>query len=478
MRLALVLMGGGARAAYQVGVLKALAEIAREADPHRHTLPFAVVCGSSAGAINATSIASHADDFSHGVRRLLEFWEHLRADYVYRTDWLGIAAAGARWLATMTFGWAAHRSPRGLLDNTPLAHLLQRELSFHRIEQMLEARLLHALAVTALSYSSGRHLTFYQAAEPIQAWRRAQRTARLVDLSASHLLASSAIPFVFPAVPLVLDGQIEYFGDGSIRQIAPLSPAIHFGAQRIVVVGAADPRPEIPAANGAGRARGYPTLAQIGQQVLASVFLDSIGSDIERIEHINRMIEHLPHQVEVDSGWRHVDVLAIAPSERIELIAAKHLKQMPATMRGLLGAIGGSQPAGASFASYLLFEEPFTRELIELGYRDGRAQRDTLAAWIAAADGGGMGSGGMAGGAMAGGGSVVGGSAVGGSTVGGSVVGGSTIGSSVVGSSTVGTSAVSDDAPSGVPAAATRDTRATAPDARVGDDRAAGEMRV
>ncbi|MCA7933347.1 patatin-like phospholipase family protein [Burkholderia cepacia] len=388
MRLALVLMGGGARAAYQVGVLKALAEIAREADPQRHTLPFAVVCGSSAGAINATSIASHADDFSHGVRRLLEFWEPLRADYVYRTDWLGIAAAGARWLATMTFGWAARRSPRGLLDNAPLAHLLQRELSFHRIEQMLEARLLHALSITALSYSSGRHLTFYQAAEPIQAWRRAQRTARLVDLSASHLLASSAIPFVFPAVPLVLDGQIEYFGDGSIRQIAPLSPAIHFGAHRIVVVGAADPRPEIPAANGTGLVRGYPTLAQIGQQVLASVFLDSIGSDIERIEHINRMIEHLPHQVEVDSGWRHVDVLAIAPSERIELIAAKHLKQMPATMRGLLGAIGGSQPAGASFASYLLFEEAFTRELIELGYRDGRAQRDMLAGWIALADGG------------------------------------------------------------------------------------------
>ncbi|KVN36151.1 Patatin [Burkholderia pyrrocinia] len=386
MRLALVLMGGGARAAYQVGVLKALAEIALDADPQRRTLPFAVVCGSSAGAINATSIASHADDFPHGVRRLLEFWEHLRADYVYRTDWLGIAAAGARWLAAMSFGWAARRSPRGLLDNAPLAHLLQRELSFHRIEQMLEARTLHALAITALSYSSGRHLTFYQAAEPIQAWRRAQRTARLVDLSASHLLASSAIPFVFPAVPLVLDGQIEYFGDGSIRQIAPLSPAIHFGADRIVVVGAADPRPEIPV-NGGGFVRGYPSLAQIGQQVLASVFLDSIGSDIERIEHINRMITHLPHQVEVDSGWRHVDVLAIAPSERIELIAAKHLKQLPLSVRGLLGAVGGSQPAGASFASYLLFEEAFARELIELGYRDGCARRDTLAGWIARADG-------------------------------------------------------------------------------------------
>jgi len=387
MRLALILMGGGARAAYQVGVLKALNEIALDVDPQRRTLPFGVVCGSSAGAINATSIASHADDFAHGVRRLLEFWEHLRADYVYRTDWLGMAAAGARWLATMSFGWAARRSPRGLLDNAPLAHLLQRELSFHRIEQMLEARVLHAMSVTALSYSSGRHLTFYQAAEPIQAWRRAHRTARLVDLSASHLLASSAIPFVFPAVPLVLDGRIEYFGDGSIRQIAPLSPAIHFGADRIVVVGAADARPEVPAANGAGAVRGYPTLAQIGQQVLASVFLDAIGADIERIEHINRMISHLPQEVEADSGWRHVDVLAIAPSERIELIAAKHLKQLPLTVRGLLGAVGGSQPPGASFASYLLFEEAFARELIELGYRDGLAQRETLGGWIACADG-------------------------------------------------------------------------------------------
>ncbi|WDD95491.1 patatin-like phospholipase family protein [Burkholderia sp. FERM BP-3421] len=384
MRLALVLMGGGARAAYQTGVLKALAEIARAALPDRRELPFAVICGSSAGAINATSLASHADDFEHGARRLLAFWEQLRADHVYRTDWLGIAAAGARWLAAMSVGWAARRAPRGLLDNSPLAHLLQRELNFHRIEQMLEARTLHALSVTALSYTSGRHLTFYQASEPIHAWRRAQRTARMVDLSAAHLLASSAIPFVFPAVPLVLDGQIEYFGDGSIRQIAPLSPAIHFGADRIVVVGAAAARPEVPALNGGGR--GYPSLAQIGQQVLASVFLDSIGTDIERIEHINGVIEHLPHHVEPESGWRHVDVLAIAPSERIELIAAKHLKRLPLSVRGLLGAVGGNQPAGASFASYLLFESEFARELVALGYRDALGQREALAGWIAQAD--------------------------------------------------------------------------------------------
>ncbi|WP_242468216.1 patatin-like phospholipase family protein [Burkholderia plantarii] len=387
MRLALVLMGGGARAAYQAGVLQALAEIAREVEPARRELPFAIVCGSSAGAINAAAIASHADDFTRGAARLLSFWEHLRAEMIYRTDWLGVAGAGARWLAAMSVGWAARRAPRGLLDNAPLADLLRRELDFHRIGQMLGARRLHALSITALSYTSGRHLTFYAGSEPIHAWRRAQRTARMVDLSAAHLLASSAIPFVFPAVPLVIDGRIEYFGDGSIRQIAPLSPAIHFGGDRIVVIGAAAARPEVPAAN--GHAVGYPSLAQIGQQVLASVFLDSIGTDIERIEHVNRVVEHLPRQVEPESGWRHVDVLAIAPSERIELIAAKHLRRLPLTVRGLLGAIGGNQPAGASFASYLLFEAGFTRELIALGHADALRQRETLAAWIASASPGG-----------------------------------------------------------------------------------------
>lgn len=384
MRLALVLMGGGARAAYQAGALKALAELTREVDPDRRTIAFPVVCGTSAGAINAASIASHADDFAEGVERLVDFWSHISARQVYRTDWRGVAAAGARWLAAMSIGWAVHQAPRGLFDNSPLAELLAHGLDFSRIGAALESRALHALSISALSYSSGRHLTFYQAAEPIQQWRRAQRSAAMVKLGPEHLLASSAIPFLFPAVPLPLDGRIEYFGDGSIRQIAPLSPAIHFGAERIIVLGAAAPRPEVPVAPGA--ATGYPTLAQIGQQVMASVFLDSIGADIERIEHINRMILHLPHQIEPASGWRHIEVLAIAPSERIELLAARHLKRLPLTVRGLLGAVGGNRAAGASFASYLLFEAEFASELLELGYRDTLVHSEQLRAWIAAAN--------------------------------------------------------------------------------------------
>lgn len=385
MRLALVMMGGGARAAYQAGALRALAELAEAAEPARRAMPFTVVCGTSAGAINATSIASHADRFTKGAERLVEIWSNLGAADVYRTDWPGIAAAGARWLGAFAFGWAtfglaARRTPRTLFDNAPLERLLAHTLSFHRIGQMLDERRLHAVAVTALSYSSGRHLTFYQASEPISAWRRAQRTARMVELTPAHLLASSAIPYVFPAVRLELDGRHEYFGDGSIRQIAPLSPAIHFGAGRIVVIGAAAPAPEVPAAR--PDIDVYPTLAQVGQQVLASVFLDALGADIERVEHINRMVRHLPETVEPESGWRHVEVLAIAPSERIELIAARHLLALPASVRMLLGAVGGNRASGASFASYLLFEQAFTRELIELGYRDTMARRDVLLTWL------------------------------------------------------------------------------------------------
>ena len=385
MRLALVMMGGGARAAYQAGALRALAELAGEAEPARRAMPFTVICGTSAGAINATSIASHADHFLHGAQRLVDIWANLSAGQVYRTDLPGVAAAGARWLAALAFGWAtfglaARRTPRTLFDNAPLAHFLGSTLNFHRIEQMLDERLLHALAVTALSYSSGRHLTFYQASEPISAWRRAQRTARMVELTPAHLLASAAIPYVFPAVRLALDGHHEYFGDGSIRQIAPLSPAIHFGAERIVVIGASASAPEVPAAR--PDIDVYPTLAQIGQQVLASVFLDALGADIERIEHVNRMVLHLPHTVEPESGWRHIDVLAIGPSERIELIAARHLRELPLSVRTLLGAVGGNRASGAAFASYLLFESAFTQELIELGYRDTLAQREILLRWL------------------------------------------------------------------------------------------------
>jgi NTE family protein len=387
MRLAIVLMGGGARAAYQAGVLKGLAEIAREVRPGLASIPFSIICGTSAGAINATALGVYADDFSYGARRIEEVWGAFHVPQVYRSDWPGVIASGARWLSALTFGWAVRRSPRALLDNTPLAELLREQIDFARLVPMLKSRYLHAVAVTALSYSSGQHLTFYQADQPMEAWRRAQRAARPVYLGPEHLLASSAIPLMFQAVPLPFDGRIEYFGDGAIRQVAPLSPAIHFGAQKILVIGAAAPNPEVPIET--GQTPSYPSLAQIGQQVMASIFLDSLGADIERIRHVNQIVHNLPRAVDADSGWRAVEVEAIAPSERIELIAARHLHRLPLAIRGLLGAVGADRARGAAFASYLLFEADYTRELIALGYRDAMERRETLSAFVAAAENGG-----------------------------------------------------------------------------------------
>jgi len=199
-------------------------------------------------------------------------------------------------------------------------------------------------------------------------------------LTVEHLLASSAIPLMFQAVPLDFDGRQEYFGDGAIRQIAPLSPAIHFGAQKILVVGAAASNPEVPIET--GQVPAYPSLAQIGQQVMASVFLDALGADIERIRHVNQIVQQLPRAVDAGSGWRAVDVMAIAPSQRIELIAARHLHRLPLSIRGLFGAVGADRARGAAFASYLLFEADYTRELIALGYRDAMEQREALASFI------------------------------------------------------------------------------------------------
>ncbi len=277
-RTGLVLMGGGARAGYQVGVLAAIAAIQREVLPSRRAIPFPIVCGTSAGAINAAALASHADDFQHGVMKLDAVWRQFHAGQVFRADSLGMAGTGARWLAALSLGWALRRSPRSLFDWSPLGDMLRSAIRLDRLPDVFASGALEALSVTALSYSSGKHVTFYQSAEPIQAWKRSLRLARAVPLSVQHLLASSAIPFLFPAVELDLDGQPEYFGDGSMRQIAPLSPPIHLGATRILIIGAAHGQYGLDSSG--ERIGGYPSLAQIGGQALASVFIDGLSATV------------------------------------------------------------------------------------------------------------------------------------------------------------------------------------------------------
>ena len=382
----LVLTGGGARAAYQVGVLQALRLILDTEGVAPQRSPFGVVCGTSAGAINATALACRADHFDEALDKLGQVWENFSAEQVYQSDVLSVLRTGTRWLTMLTAGWAFRRSrklkPRSLFDNTPLVNLLHNMIDLPRLERALISGDLHALAITASDYSSGRHVTFYQTPQVVKPWVRSQRIAVPDQITIEHLVASSAIPFIFPATPLYLEGKLAYFGDGSMRQLAPISPAIHLGAERVLVIGAgqinAENRFVGPPSDSGNGINTYPTLAQIAGHAMSSIFLDSLAMDIERLERVNKTIGLIPPEVRRNSSLREIDVLVIAPSQRIDAIAAKHIEALPRPVRALLGAVGATEVKGAALASYLLFEKPFTSELIRLGFSDALKRRDDV----------------------------------------------------------------------------------------------------
>jgi NTE family protein len=363
-KAALILVGGGARAAYQVGALKAVRDLRAGKDEN----PFPILCGTSAGAVNAATLAVFADHFGQAVTKLLRVWENFHVHHVYRSDPLSVARTGARWLAAMTL--LSRSSPVSLLDNRPLAAMLRRTLDFGRIQENIDTGKLYAVSVTCSGYASGQSVSFYQGGPGTEAWERTQRIGSAMPLRVEHLMASSALPLIFPAVKI----NREYFGDGSMRQTAPISPALHLGADRVLVVGTGRPPGNLEPPR--VRTSLYPSVAQIAGHALNSIFLDSLHVDIERLQRINRTIGLIPPEKmkQSDLRLRPVKVLNLSPSQSIERLAVRYVAELPRTIRVLLRGIGAMNRNGASLASYLLFEAGFCRALIDLGYEDTMAR--------------------------------------------------------------------------------------------------------
>jgi NTE family protein len=392
----LLLTGGGARAAYQVGVLEAIADIRKLHAPAGAPNPFGIITGTSAGAINASALACGADDFDTSVRRIVDVWKNFTADQVYRADSLSVVRQGAGWLTLLSVGWLLAKwrrvTPRSLLDNTPLAQLLNTLVPLERLPGLIKAGHLQALAVTASSYSSGDHVTFFEGGPDLVPWMRSQRLSAKETITHDHLLASSAIPFVFPTKALPFQGRIEYFGDGSMRQSAPLSPAIHLGSHRLLVVGAGrmhEPKSEAHLHTHTT----YPSLAQIAGHALSNIFLDALQVDVERARRINQTIKLIPEESRHASALKPIELLVIAPSQRLDIAAAQHIQALPRAVRTMLGGVGvSSKPddvKGSALASYLLFESGFTRELMALGRADTYLQEAEVRkffGWVAPND--------------------------------------------------------------------------------------------
>ena len=367
-RAALVLPGGGARGAYQVGVLKALAEILPGP-----ASPFPIITGVSAGAINAGVVASHADDLGRAAARLEQFWGNLRCGRVYRTGWLHNLRSGLHWLASMTLGGLGVANPRSLFDNQPLADLLATELDTDGIARNLASGALDSLMVTASGYATNRAVTFFQAGDGDEGWQALRRIGRPARIDHTHLLASAALPLLFPAQ---LIGH-EYYGDGGMRQTAPLKPALHRGADRILIIGTRDEMPDPEPS----RTAAYPSLGDIGGHLLDVIFMDHITNDLERLERINALVKSLPPGCAPPSGMRPVRSLLIRPTRDLRLIASKHAHRVPASVRTLLKGIGAW--GSGRMAGFVLFEAEFCRELIELGYADGLTAADQVRALMA-----------------------------------------------------------------------------------------------
>jgi NTE family protein len=365
--LGLVLSGGGARGAYQAGVLRAIAEISRE---NGIAQPFKAITGVSAGAINAAYLACMADSLTDACDNMAALWRSLTADRVYKTDALSAGRSGFRLAMDAAFGALyAKKMARSLLDTSPLRHLLAKTIPFDRLGQMIAEGRLNALGVTAMNYASASSITFVQGRDDLPMWSRSRRWSTRAQIGIEHVMASSAIPLFFP--PVRVDD--AHYGDGCLRNTAPLSPAIHLGADKLIVISVRRPD-QVAAPIDSGI---EPTIARILGVILNALLLDAVDLDMERMSRVNQTIDSVPGPMRRELNLRKIDFLWLRPSQDIGHLAASGFAGLPAVLRYLLNGLGSSSEA-SEVASYLLFDPAFCGQLVEIGYRDGLANREAI----------------------------------------------------------------------------------------------------
>ncbi len=365
--LGLVLSGGGARGAYQTGVLRGLLEVADQVGCPN---PFSVISGISVGSINGAFMASRAHLPSYNLHDLVQVWETIDESDVFRTDIAALSNIGYRWLRDVTVGglFESHKA-QAFLDTSPLHHLLSTQINYDLIEKNVASGILKAFAVTATDYFSNEAITFVQAHEEFKAWKRPQRRSRVAKINADHIMASSAIPLFFP--PRAVEDR--FYGDGCLRNTAPLSPPVHLGSEAIIAIGV---RKET--SSGVEKPLTHaPSVGKVLNTILNAVILDSVHGDVERLLRINSTVRMIPEAQRTSLALRPIDILWIHPTEDIGELARKEAWRLPRVVKYLLGGLGPIEDT-AEIVSYLLFDPIFCSNLLEIGYNDVKKRRDEV----------------------------------------------------------------------------------------------------
>ncbi|MBM2884477.1 patatin-like phospholipase family protein [Chromobacterium amazonense] len=372
-KIGLVLSGGGARAAYQVGVLLGISRLLP--DPERN--PFPIICGTSAGAINAVALASGAGNYQLAVSTLAKVWKQLHIHDVYDASTLYFVKTFLHFGLSLLSGGRLWRNPQSFLDNAPLRGLLGRIMNFDDVDRSIHGGALQALALTASCYTTGMSVTFFQGGGELDEWSRYQRQGLRERIGLDHVMATSAIPLIFPSVKI---GE-KFYCDGAVRQLSPLSPALHLGAEKLFVVGLASQRPDTIERRNVGS---YPLPAQVFGHLLNSVFIDSMAVDMERLQRVNHTVSLLQEHEELAcrTALKKVEIFQLNPSKSLEGIVYRHTDLFPPVLRFIMKGTGGTKQRGTALATYLLFEPGYCRELIALGYHDALAHKDEIRAFL------------------------------------------------------------------------------------------------